>query len=264
MKDIIKMEKISTPYIFHNFNLNIKENSFVTIVGTNNSGKTTLVKILSGLSKYEGYINVDSYLLNDFHLSKIRNKISFVFDDINANFVSETVKDDLVFSLENLQLNKEEITKKLEKIVKIFNLENYLELSPYNLSNSMKQKLAIANALIHEPKILVLDDCINQLNIKDRKEIFKILKKYQKEGLTIIMTTRNLEDSLYCDRIVVLDKGEIILDNEPLKIYKEDKKLNKLKIKKPFIIELSQNLMLYNLIEEEYTDFGKLVDAIWR
>ena len=124
MEDIIKIDKLCFRYkskvVFSNLDLKIKKGSFVSIIGPNGSGKTTLIRILTGLIKYDGYINIDGYNLNSFYLKDIRRKIGVVFDNPDNHFVSETVIDDLAFSLENLQYDKEDITIIINEVSKIF------------------------------------------------------------------------------------------------------------------------------------------------
>lgn len=268
MENIIKIDKINFEYknrcIFKNFSLNIEKGSFVSIVGTNGSGKSTLIKILTGLLKCDGYINIDGYNLNEFYLKQIRRKIGVVFDNPDNHFVSETVIDDLAFSLENLQYSKEEINDLIIDISKKFNLNDILYKSPYELTNSEKQKVAIAGSLIFNPKILLLDEALHQLNPKCKKEILDILKKYQKEKkLTIIMITHDLEDTLYSDRMVIIDKGKIYLDGPLNEVYEKKQELNQLNLNLPFIIKLSHKLIEEKIIDKIYTNMMELVDELW-
>ena len=205
--------KYDNNYIFKDFDLEVQPESFVCIIGNNGSGKSTLAKILIGLYQAYGYITIDGYLLNNFYLKKIRRTFSVCFDSADEHFIGETVKDDLAFTLENLEYSKEDIDNAIKSISKKFKLEDILEKSPEELNGSEKEKVMIASALIHNPKILLLDESIHKLNASDKKLVFKILKEYQKEQkLTIILITHNLEDTLYADRIIVLNKGKIILD----------------------------------------------------
>ena len=207
-KSIIKIVNMSfkynkEDYLFRNFNLDIKEGSFTTIIGKNGSGKSTLAKILIGLYKAEGYITIDGYLLNDFYIKKIRRIFSACFDNADNHFIGETVKDDLAFTLENLGYSKKEMISSINTIAKKFKLENILEESPEKLNNSEKEKVMIASSLIHKPQILLLDESIYKLNSSDKKLVFKILKEYQKEyKLTIILITHDLEDTLISDNII--------------------------------------------------------------
>lgn len=121
----------------------------------------------------------------------------------------------------------------------------------------------IASALIHKPKILLLDESIYKLNASDKKLIFKVLKEYQKEyKLTIILITHDLEDTLLSDNILVLDKGKIVMYDTKEKIY-QDEKLEKLGFNLPFIVKLSHNLMLYDLLDKVYFDSGEVIDKLW-
>ena len=121
----------------------------------------------------------------------------------------------------------------------------------------------IASSLIHKPQILLLDESIYKLNSSDKKLVFKILKEYQKEyKLTIILITHDLEDTLISDNIILLDKGKIVLNDTKEKIY-EDEKLEKLGFNLPFIVKLSHNLMLYNLLDKVYFDSKEVMDKLW-
>lgn len=269
MDSIIKIERLNFKYkdkqVFNNLTLNIEKGSFVSIIGPNGSGKSTLIKILTGLLKYDGYINVDGYNLNEFYLKEIRRKIGVVFDNPDNHFVSETVIDDLAFSLENLQYDKEDINTSIKQISKIFNIGNILDKEPRNLTNSQKQKVAIASSLIFNPKILILDEALHQLTPKDKKEVLRILKKYQKErNLTIIMITHNLENTLFSDRIITLVNGNIYLDGTVKEVYSNREKLSKLQLNLPFIIRLSYELQQKNIVNEIYTDFDDLMEVLWK
>ena len=151
----------------------------------------------------------------------------------------------------------------ITSIAKKFKIEDILEKTPEELNNSEKEKIAIASSLIHNPKILLLDESIHKLNDSDKTLVFKVLKEYQKElKLTIILITHNLEDTLYSDRIILLDKGKIILDDTKNNIYQNDK-LEQYGFKLPFIVKLSHNLILYNLIDRVYFDEKDLVNKLW-
>ena len=226
-RQIIKVNNMSFKfednYLFKDFNLEIEESSFVSIIGMNGSGKSTLAKILIGLYKAEGYITIDGYLLNEQFIKKIRRIFSVCFANSETHFIGETVRDDLVFSLENLGYFYDEMTTLIDIISKKFKLENILDKEPSLLTESEKTKVAIASSLIHSPKILLLDETINKLTDTDKKLVFKLLKEYQKEEkLTIILITHNLEETLFSDRIIVLENGKIIKDETKEEIYKND------------------------------------------
>ncbi len=268
MDNIIQIKDLNFTYqdkvIFKNLNLNIKKNSFVSIIGPNGSGKSTLIRILSGLNSYDGYITINGHYLNKENIKIIRRTLGIVFDNPDNQFIGQTVIDDLAFNLENLSYSKEEINKEISYIAKLFKIEKILLSEPSNLNNSTKQKVAIASALIHKPKILMLDESLHQLDNKDKKIVFKALETYKKEhDLTIILITHNQEDTILSDRIIVIDKQKIILDGKVEEVYTKEKILYNLGIELPFIIKLSINLKLYDLIDEIYLDKDKLVNKLW-
>ena len=264
MDNIIQIKDLNFTYqdkvIFKNLNLNIKKNSFVSIIGPNGSGKSTLIRILSGLNSYDGYITINGHYLNKENIKIIRRTLGIVFDNPDNQFIGQTVIDDLAFNLENLSYSKEEINKEISYIAKLFKIEKILLSEPSNLNNSTKQKVAIASALIHKPKILMLDESLHQLDNKDKKIVFKALETYKKEhDLTIILITHNQEDTILSDRIIVIDKQKIILDGKVEEVYTKEKILYNLGIEIPFIIKLSINLKLYEI----YLDKDKLVNKLW-
>ena len=268
MDNIIQIKDLNFTYqdkvIFKNLNLNIKKNSFVSIIGPNGSGKSTLIRILSGLNSYDGYITINGHYLTKENIKIIRRTLGVVFDNPDNQFIGQTVIDDLAFNLENLSYSKEEINKEISYIAKLFKIEKVLLSEPSNLNNSTKQKVAIASALIHKPKILMLDESLHQLDNKDKKIVFKALETYKKEhDLTIILITHNQEDTILSDRIIVIDKQKIILDGKVEEVYTKEKILYNLGIEIPFIIKLSINLKLYDLIDEIYLDKDKLVNKLW-
>lgn len=264
-RSIIKIRDMSFKYqeknIFNNFNLDIYEGSFTTIIGKNSSGKTTLAKLLAGIYKGEGYINIDGYLLNNYFIEKIRRNFSvYIENDIPF----DTVRDLLAFSLESLQYTKKEINVLIDKTSKKFKLENVLDKSFKEITASEKIKANIASLLIHKPKIILFDNTLEKLSTNDKKLVLKILRELQKENkLTIILITNNIEDTILADKIIVLDDGKIVLEGRPEELYK-DEALEKLGFNLPFIIKLSHNLILYDLLDKVYLTEGEVLNKLWQ
>ena len=151
----------------------------------------------------------------------------------------------------------------IDIISKKFKLENILDKEPSLLTESEKTKVAIASSLIHSPKILLLDETINKLTDTDKKLVFKLLKEYQKEEkLTIILITHNLEETLFSDRIIVLENGKIIKDETKEEIYKNDY-LERKGFELPFVVKLSQNLILYDLLDKVYFSENEVMNKLW-
>lgn len=269
MKEIIKIEHLNfryhEEYLFKDFNLKINQNEFISIIGPSGSGKTTLVKLLSGNLKYEGYATIGGYLIKDFYQKQIRSIIGITNNQYRLNFIGETVIDNLVYILENLEYRQNEIKKEVEAIISLFKLEDVKNKTYRELNNSERQKAIIASILINKPKAIILDECMHQLNVDDHEIVMHAIQKYHEDyHTTVILITNNLEDTLISDRIIVLDKGNILLDDTPEKVYARDKELSLIGLKVPFVIELSNNLKLYNLIDKTYYQEDELVDALWK
>lgn len=269
MKYAVQIEDFNFEYkdtqIFKNLDLKVEENTFTTILGANGSGKTTLVKLLLGLEKGNSVIMLNHLPVIKENLKRIYKAVSVVFESTNNLFVAETVTDELAFSLENLNYSKETIKQKINKISKLLNIIPLLEKDPNSLNAGQKQLVALAAALITNPKILIIDEGLNNLNEKDKIRILNTLKEYkQNKKMTIIYLTHNSNDSLYSDNIIILGRKNILASNSKEEIYINEKIFKIANLELPFIINLSKKLQFYDLIDEDYQDAEKLVDILWK
>lgn len=251
--------------IFNNLNLTIEEGNFVSIIGNNKSGKTTLIKLLCGLldsknSVVAGYSYIDSKRVYDN--SKF---FGVVFSNVNNKFLFSDVYKEMAFPLENLNYKAVDIENKILTIAKEFGNTKMLDKKTQDLTNSEKQELLIMIALLHEPKILLLDNCFSMMNKKTSTKVLKILKKYVVNNkLTVIHATTNLEEILDSDYTYVLNKGKIVMEGLPSSILKQDMILNRVGLELPFMIDLSLKLEFYGLIDTEFTDMNRLVEVLWK
>lgn len=265
--NIININKLTYRYneyfVFYNLDLIVKKNSWVTICGPNKSGKTTLVKILSGLIKTDNDIVIDNMNLNDKNIEEIRKAIGVVFDNLDNGFICDTVREELKTILFNFKLNN--INERVEEIAELFNINNILDRDPRSLSGGEKNKALLACSLIHNPKILILDNAFSMLDSNEKKEILELLDKYKKNrGLTIINVTHDLSESFYSDRLIAINDGSIVLDGKPKDVMKYDTLLYKIGVDLPFIIDLSNKLNSYELIDKIYFDMEEMVNDIWK
>ena len=239
--------------IFKNLDLEINDKEFITIIGSSASGKTTLVNFLS--KKIES---------DNVTIDYKKEEISVVFDDIDSNFIYDTVIENLVFPLENLNYSKEEIDHKLNKIIKYLKIEELLNSNINTLSGGEKELIVIASALITEPKLLILDEPFIMLDNIQKEKIFKLLKKINRElKTTIIYLTNDTESIIYGKTIGVITNKQITKGN--LKdILKNEKLFKNAKQKLPFMADLSLKLKYYDLIDDIILDESKMVDVLWK
>ncbi len=266
--DVIVIEHLNFKYenkqIFEDFNLTIKDKSFTTILGLNGSGKSTLAKILLGLLKFNGYIKIDDLMLTKNNIREARKKIGIVFSNPDSQFIAETVRDDIAFTLENMNLKEKQIETKVKNVTKKLGISDILNYNSSQLNNSQKQIVALACALVHDPEILILDEALEEIEPLKRKEILLLLQQLNKDGLTILNITHDINETLYGKEIVIIDKGKVLIQGKNEEVYKEEKIFKKLGLELPFIVELSNRLMFYDLIKKPIYDVEKMVDTLWK
>ncbi len=265
---MIKITNLNFNYkskqLFNGLNMEIEKGKITSIIGPNGSGKSTLVKILIGLYNYNGTIKINDILLLKDNIKEIRKSIGVVFTNPDNQFVAETVMDDIAFTLENMNYKKENIRKKIEEVTKYLGIYDILEYNPHDLNSNQKQLVSLASALVHDPKILILDEALTMLDPFDKEKILNILKELNSKGLTILNISHDIEDTLISDKIYVLDKGKIVLSGTKDEVYKEEDLLHNLGFELPFMVELSNRLMFYDLIDHVIYDMEEMVDSLWK
>lgn len=267
-KSIIKINNLEFSYldkvIFNDFNLEIKEGDFVSLIGNNGSGKSTLLKIISGIVSAKGDIYVNSFRVNKEEVSNVRKLIGYINNELDNFFISNEVIMDLVFSLENLCYSKNDIDIELKNIVKLFELEDVLDRNINEISRKKRVIVALACVLIYKPKILLLDEVIDTFNSDEKRDIFRLLLNYKKKyNLTIIMVTHDMEDTLYGNRIILINSGKLCLDATIKEFYGNIDRLKHYGINIPFVVRLSYLLMDKGVISHVYTDIYELVGELW-
>ena len=206
-----------------NINIEIKKGEFWAVIGKNGSGKTTFCNMLRRFvpdfykGELTGKITLEGKELKEYSQKEIVQKIGFVFQNpfTQISGVKDTVFEEIAYGLENLGLDKEEIISKVEKILKLLEIEKLRDRNPYDLSGGQKQRVALASIIAMDPDILVIDEPTSQLDPKGTEDIFKIINLMANEGKTIILVEHKLElIAEYAQNILVLDKGEIILSGK--------------------------------------------------
>lgn len=228
-----------------NVSLDIEQGSFVAILGHNGSGKSTLAKHLSGILKgNDGEVLVEGLSTKDErHIWDIRKTIGTVFQNPDNQLVASIVEDDVAFGPENLGIKREEIKNRIDFALKAVNMEDFRYSQTSSLSGGQKQRIAIAGILAMEPKCIVLDEPTAMLDPQGRKEVINTIKKLNKEkGITIVLITHYMEEVIEADRLIVMEKGKIALDDLPLNVFKNVEKIRHLKLDVPESMEIIYNL----------------------
>lgn len=246
----IKEEKIA----IDNLDLNIEEGSFVAVLGHNGSGKSTLAKHLNGiLVPSEGDVIVLEYnTKNDEDLLDIRKSVGMVFQNPDNQIIGNIVEEDVAFGPENIGVETKEIWDRVDKSLESVGMSAYRLKSPNRLSGGQKQRVAIAGIMAMKPRCIVLDEPTAMLDPNGRIEVIKTIKELNKlEGITIILITHYMEEVIDSDRVIVMDKGKIVMDNIPKEIFSRVEELKELRLDIPVVTELA------HLLRKEGLDLPK-------
>lgn len=249
MENIIKVENLCFEYepglkTIHNISFQIKKGEYVAILGHNGSGKSTIAKLLIGLlEKKSGNIIIDHKELNLENLYKIREKIGIVFQNPDNQFIGATVRDDIAFGLENICIPREKMDELIERYAKRVRMDQFLDHEPTKLSGGQKQRVAIAGILAMSPSIIILDESTSMLDPRGRKEINELIRELKEDKeMTIISITHDIEEAKNADRILLLNKGEIVGDDQPETLLMNEKLLQDLHLDTPFALKVSCKL----------------------
>ena len=244
--------------------ITIDAGSFVSVIGPNGSGKSTLAKLLNGLYlPSSGTVSVDGLSTKEKkNIPQIRRKVAVLFQNPDNQIVGDTVEDDTAFGPENLGLEREEISKRVQKSLSDVGLLGKRKVSPSSLSGGEKARLGIAGVLALNPEVLVLDEATAMLDSKGRKDVMEILYNLWKKGKTIILITHHPEETMYGERIIVLDKGEIIMDGSTEEVYRKSRELRELGLALPPYVELSLLLKEKGVVKDIYFSCSSLVSAL--
>lgn len=219
--------------------LTIPDGQFIGIIGHTGSGKSTLMQHLNGLMKAtEGhiYFNGEDIYDKDYDMKKLRSKVGLVFQYPEHQLFEIDVFTDVCFGPKNLGLDKKETElRAYEALKKVGLADEFFYQSPFELSGGQKRRVAIAGVLAMKPDVLILDEPTAGLDPKGRDEILHQIKSLQTEtGMTILLVSHSMEDvAEYVDRIIVMNKGKVMYDDVPKKVFRHYKELEEVGLAAP-------------------------------
>ena len=220
-------------------NLQIHQGEFIGIIGHTGSGKSTLTQLLNGLLRASsGSIYVDGQDIYDegYDMKALRSKVGLVFQYPDHQLFETTCFEDVCFGPKNQGLSPEECEKRAREALQLVGLkEKYFDHSPFDLSGGQKRRAAIAGVLAMRPKVLVLDEPTAGLDPKGRDEILdQIVYLHEKADMTVILVSHSMEDiAKYVDRIIVMNKGSVMFNDVPKKVFAHYKELESVGLAAP-------------------------------
>lgn len=204
-----------------NLSLSIEAGEFVALTGMNGSGKSTLAKLLNGLFKpSEGEITIDGISTADEdRIFDIRKKVGMVFQNPDNQTVATMIEDDVAFGPENIGLPRDEIIERVDFALDAVGMSGSRDRTASKLSGGQKQRVAIAGVLAMRPDVMILDEATSMLDPAGRAEVMDVVGKLNKNGITVINITHNMDEAAMARRVIVLRKGRLAIDGTPSQVF---------------------------------------------
>ena len=248
-----------------NINLSIARGEYVAVLGHNGSGKSTFAKLLNGLIlPTSGEVIVNGMnTKNESDLTEIRRSTGMVFQNPDNQMVATIVEEDVAFGVENLGIPAAEIRKRIDESLDSVGMLEFKDKKPHQLSGGQKQRIAIAGVLAMHPECIIFDESTAMLDPAGRQDVLEIIERLNDEGVTIILITHNMEESITADRVVIFNNGKIEMLGTPSEVFKDIPKLQSLRLDVPEIVEIADILKRGGLdIPEDILSSEQLVDAL--
>lgn len=260
MSSILSVENLEYKDILNGISFDLEENSFNILLGENGSGKTTLIKCLLGLIKHSGTIIFSNNLMCEENKNELIKSIGVVLD--TNVFLPGTVLYNITYPLINLDFKEDVAKKKAYEISKKLGLNGLLLKDANDLSLSEKKLVSFAVAIVHSPKLIIIDDSLDELDEIQRGKILNYLKGLNKS--TKLFVSSKEEDIILSDYLIILKKGKISVTGKTLDIVRDEKNFTKNNVEMPFLVDLSHKLKSYSVIEDVIFDEEEMVNEIWK
>lgn len=262
----VNAEEQTEKVAINHVSMEVKKGEFLVILGHNGSGKSTMAKHMNALLLPSGgKMYVDGLDTSDIeNLWEVRRRAGMVFQNPDNQLVATIVEEDVAFGPENLGGDPKEIRERVDDSLKAVGMYEYRKHAPHLLSGGQKQRIAIAGILAMRPKCIVLDEPTAMLDPSGRNEVMKTIKEVNKKfGITIILITHYMDEAAQADRIIVMDKGEKVMEGVPREIFSQVEKIKSIGLDVPQVTELAYELQKEGVdISTEILNIDEMVNAL--
>ena len=272
MENIIEVKNLSyrydhksEDYILKDVSFHVKQGEWISIVGHNGSGKSTTVRLIDGLLEAEsGDIIISGDKLTADNVWEKRRQIGMVFQNPDNQFVGATVEDDVAFGLENQGMDYPMMVKRVHEALELVGMQNFKEREPARLSGGQKQRVAIAGVVALQPDIIILDEATSMLDPEGRLELIRTVKDIKdKNHLTVISITHDLDEISLSDRVLVMKNGQVESTATPRKLFSRPD-LEDLGLDQPFVNQVKAAMIQTGLtLPETYLTEKELQEQLW-
>lgn len=228
--------------VLDNISFEVSDGEFVALMGANGSGKTSLARCLNGiLTPTSGEILIDGLNTRSANdLIEIRRRLGMVFQNPDNQIVAPTVEREIAFGPENLGVPRPEMQQRLARLLKLFHLEPYRQQAPHLLSGGEKQRLALAAIMAMQPRHIIFDEPTSLLDYESRCQVLQLLQQlvtalnpFSAQPVTILLITQFPEEALFARRLLVMERGRLLMDGKPKEIFLRVQELQEIGLQPP-------------------------------
>ena len=235
----------SVKNVLDDVSLSVKKGEFLAVIGHNGSGKSTLSKHFNAiLLPTGGKVFVEDIdTCDEDRIYDVRKKVGLVLQNPDNQLVASIVEEDVAFGPENLGVEPKEIRRRVDAALKAVDMYEYRMHAPHKLSGGQKQRIAIAGILAMEPDCIVLDEPTAMLDPKGREEVISAITKLNREqGITVVLITHNMDETVNCHRVIVMDKGRVLTEGTPSEVFSQVDFIRRHRLDVPQSTELCSKL----------------------
>lgn len=221
LKDVSYQYPLEKHEAIKDFSYDFERGTVYGLIGANESGKTTLCNIIRGFiptlyrGELKGEILINNKNISDYSLGELSEIIGYSFQNPFSQIsgVKDNVYEEIAFGMENIGMQREDMIKKVDELVEMFNLEKLVNKNPYELSGGQKQRVSLASVIALNPEIIILDEPTSQLDPKSTEDIFNVVNLLKKQGKTIILIEHKIDlIAEYCDNILLMSNGTLAIE----------------------------------------------------
>lgn len=274
METVLSVKNLSYSYnedkkALNGISLNIHKGERIAVIGSNGAGKSTFFLNLNGvLTPEDGEIFFEGKSIDKKNLIELRKNVGIVFQNADNQIIASTVLAEVSFGPMNMKLPRDEVIARCEEAMEYMNITHLKDRPPHYLSGGEKKCVSIADIIAMKPKVIIFDEPTDGLDPINAKMLEDVLDRLNKEGKTILLSTHDVDFAYrWADRTVVFSDGEIIADDTPINVFRNDDAVKIARLRRPAILEIYEALCAKKLITStEYprsvSELKKLIEAV--